>query len=281
MDYMQFKCLRMKIVTPKDISDGEVDDEGYHIYMIASKPQLHFVGKEGDSLIVDAEGENISYELKPNSPEYDSIRTEISKNGLSVKVECIKDNAVGLAGTVEAKRAYIEWSDHQEYRIDYIGKSFGDNGEKTSIGRLRSHSTLQKILSENEDAIEKRDIFIILLDIAPLVMYSVNSPEDIKLGEFPDNQRSYTSLIEAKLINFFKPKYNKTFSKGSVPSLNHDSYNELLKKSYYGYEIAISLMEERKRTYRLFTDSKSVTFSNNHATLLIREQFENSTESKS
>lgn len=279
MDYMVYKCIKMRFATQKQISECQIEDEDYHIYMIVSKPQLLVVGGKDnennvDDIIVKLKSGNEELTYHFDTSKFEEVSFKGNDNRLSFKLELTNKLGENVNETIKAKDLYLRVMENQEFNIEYIGKSFGEKGERTSEQRLKNHSTLQRILADNEDAIEKKDIFIILFDITPLVINTITGPEQVKIGEFLDDPSLYTSLIEAKLINYFKPEYNDKFVSGVVPSESHTSYNELMKKNYYGYEIDFAINDSSlQKSYKLSTKNNSVTIVNGVPSQLVREKF--------
>lgn len=143
-----------------------------------------------------------------------------------------------------------------EAEVLYIGQSFGD-GDRTVLDRLMDHSTLQNILSEANYNSPDQDILLLLVEYAPpklLLMIPPEStyPKDYKVDDaeaqrvidqrmdqisraasIPSSKvislKNQISIIEAALINYFKPPYNVKFvHRKPQPSHQHllECYNE-------------------------------------------------------
>lgn len=123
--------------------------------------------------------------------------------------------------------------------ILYIGQAKGVKVSRNTGERLNSHSTLQRILADCLDSEKHFDIRVVSFSITEDLMWtnlttidtSNASADDIynitKKGfslKIPDS--SMINLVEAKLINFFKPEYNDKNKKVPVPSKHHKSYIE-------------------------------------------------------
>lgn len=107
--------------------------------------------------------------------------------------------------------------------LEYIGKSNSSSLNDGPIDRLLSHSTMQKILADYN--VEKPDysIFCILLNYPAPKLIFVLKAENVIDVESEEKKRlaslwldsltieSYTQIVEATLINYFKPKYNSHF----------------------------------------------------------------------
>src|SRR5699024_2776898 len=64
-------------------------------------------------------------------------------------------------------------AESKKYTVDmevlYIGQAFGSNGERTAIHRLKSHEKLQKILIDCHSKHPDKRIFIMLLEMSPIL----------------------------------------------------------------------------------------------------------------
>jgi hypothetical protein len=116
------------------------------------------------------------------------------------------------------------------FNVLYVGQAYGKEGERSSIQRLREHSTLQRILSEATPDVQ---IWLALCRIDDLTLMGampgvgqgrVTEDEDAAhhakavrwLHSRRPDRREAVSLAEACLIRYFRPKYN-TQLKHSFP----------------------------------------------------------------
>ena len=132
----------------------------------------------------------------------------------------------------------------KKYTVDmevlYIGQAFGINGERTAIHRLKLHEKLQKILIDCHSKYPDKRIFIMLLEMSPIlntvfdgisqnfICSEKQSDEhlaNVMNSELKENQ--IINVAEAAMINYFKPKYNTNFI-DNFPNINHKGY-----KQYY------------------------------------------------
>lgn len=103
--------------------------------------------------------------------------------------------------------------------VDYVGKSFGQAGERGAMTRLSSHSTLQRILTETPREME---IWILLLDSTTYTIVTTLVPVG-KRGDAADREdddrikrafdgpmgdAAITDILEGSLIKYFQPPYN-------------------------------------------------------------------------
>lgn len=144
--------------------------------------------------------------------------------------------------TLSATEIYLKYEPTPELHVLYIGKAFGRKERRYARERLLNHESLQKILSDVNCNKLNMDIKLLLIKmkefkvLTTLNQFSSNNMDNDfidfnKLNEFP-NEEEFINLIEASLINKFKPKYNKEFTKGFVPDYKHTSYKSYLQNNY-------------------------------------------------
>ncbi len=154
---------------------------------------------------------------------------------------------------------YHNYVEKRKFRIEYIGQSYADDGHRTVQDCLSSHSTLQKILAHYSCSSEKRDVLLFLLGASAVIADNTiatgsNSPI-INISEVDSPE--YVNLLEAFLINYFKPKYNSRFVSGIVPSLKHDSYTKVLNEQFEDFSVNVAI-QGSVYDYVLFTDNHSI-----------------------
>jgi hypothetical protein len=123
-------------------------------------------------------------------------------------------------------QSYLDFN----YEILYIGQSFGQAGEKTATDRLKSHSTLQKILADCLCDYSGDNIHVLLLNFIQDqigVKTCCNGYDCIASLKPNFNEQQIVNITEAALIHYFKPKYNKDFIT-NFPSTKHTSYNQII-----------------------------------------------------
>jgi hypothetical protein len=210
------------------------------------------------------------FRSKINTEEYD-FKTQYPYNYFSF----INKNNPSLS--CHFKLAVIidsihEKSDTEEplldYEVLYIGQAFGEDGNRTAIDRLGSHSTLQMIYSEAMQRNPDSEIWILLAAFKQknistmngmISMPQENESEDyarwIKFnnGENPFSEKQKINFTEAALIRTFLPKYNKEY-KNSFPNPVHSSYSECYSLDINSIVVELDMTEARRW---LYTDSKS------------------------
>lgn len=119
------------------------------------------------------------------------------------------------------------------YEVLYVGQAFGNQGGRSAIERLRSHSTLQKILAlTNHDHPDKEImIFMYSFEHSQIISSIDGRAKDADTSEKnetrlfhainnPPNNKQKIGMIEAGLIRYFQPTYNEIF-KIKFPSTKH------------------------------------------------------------
>ena len=137
-----------------------------------------------------------------------------------------------------------------EFEIQYIGQSFGKEGERDALKRLSSHSTLQKILTDFHTKRPNQRLYVFLMEFTPQLLmtfdgrnkdYMTTIEEDDKhvraVISSPHKFSQFINVTEAALINYFKPEYNINFI-DNFPNKNHKGY-----KQYYDLDFNSILVE--------------------------------------
>ncbi|MFN8437005.1 MAG: hypothetical protein U0V72_05135 [Cytophagales bacterium] len=167
--------------------------------------------------------------------------------------------------------AIHEKSDTIEPLLDlevlYIGQAFGEDGNRTAIDRLGSHSTLQKIYSEAMQRNPDSEIWILLASFQQknistmngmITMSQSNEKEDFNRwmnfnnGENPFSDKQKINFTEAALIRTFLPQYNKEY-KDTFPNPAHSSYSECYSLDLNAIVVEMDMTEARRW---LYSDSK-------------------------
>ena len=117
-----------------------------------------------------------------------------------------------------------DWQGREDLEVLYIGQSIGTKKSRTAVDRLKNHSTLQRILCDVMTDSPTSDIMLLLykFESTKSIMstatnnmmsdVSANSDEELNhlmsMGTKNVSRKSKINLVEAALINYFKPKYN-------------------------------------------------------------------------
>ncbi|MCL6241140.1 hypothetical protein [Acinetobacter amyesii] len=117
-----------------------------------------------------------------------------------------------------------DWQGRENLEVLYIGQSIGAKKSRTAIDRLKHHSTLQRILCDTMMDFPTDDIILLLYKFESTksimstasnnMMSDVSASSDEELNHFMSMgtrnvpRKTKINLVEAALINYFKPKYN-------------------------------------------------------------------------
>lgn len=123
-----------------------------------------------------------------------------------------------------------------DYEILYIGQSVLSKNKIPVLGRITKHSTFQKILEDYNQFHPDKELFCFFFSFKQDALLDINeevTKEDKEnfIKGFQKNYSNPTSkevkqnvtLLEATLINYFKPTYNDKFFQ-HLPSKKHVSY---------------------------------------------------------
>lgn len=234
-------------------SSGEMPAEGQeladvcHIYLICRIPALSF-----DPKTFEYNGENISGHLL--------YRTSGEEQFIPFDVPFpLLDGATGIRISEYPHREIITFNENEEhirhlpasalnfgmpfnpktlrkFEVLYVGQAYAD-GKRSAIKRLKSHSTLQKILAEHQYKNPDDEIFLFNFEYMPnRVITSFDGrakdaivDEDQKrfysIVDNPLSQHQQICLAEAGLIRYFQPPYNEIYKK-SFPASDQKILNE-------------------------------------------------------
>ncbi|WP_318162115.1 hypothetical protein PG338_009445 [Riemerella anatipestifer] len=240
----------------------------YNIYMVMKRPKISInpnfldVDKEFIKLEFFVQNrdkkESRKVAINNNFGTTDiSIETEYPYNYFKLKVPY--NNFIFKSNHIldEVQKLYPIKDDLLDFEVLYIGQSFGENGSRDAIERLKSHSTLQKIYSEAMINNPDFDIWILLCDFRQISLTSINGmiktntsdeTEVERLNNFLKGKFTYKQKInftEAALIKTFKPPYNEKY-KNTFPNPNHSSYSECYKLDINGIVIELDLSEIKR-----------------------------------
>lgn len=180
-----------------------------------------------------------------------------------------------------ASDTYVMNNKHErELKIEYIGIS-----EKNKVcDRLSSHSTLQKIMAINMANHTNRDLYLILFNPAhfDIRTYGIDDFKDANsdsldvvsdeaiehfmemFGVSYKNTDKVVALLEASLINIFKPEFNLEY-KNSNSDKMFQTLEELYCHKFDKSIINIMLKEEdRGEKVVLYTDNERIELSQNN-----------------
>ena len=262
---LSFCCKQLVTIPPKYLtSDDNIDffkNSNFHHYMIVKSPRVFFkeITIEGTDLnytfISKFKGKDFIYQITLEDQLDNNIKPIFKYNTTKTFVQ-IYDDSENLISEVDANLlfqklcidTFIPEEYLPEWEILYIGKAYGQNGERTSLTRLKSHSTLQRILAEHFDNSSFEEIKIIALEFEKDTTFlniqgflngdtpqidiekSFKHIEDIKKKGVSELQK--VNMIEAAMIKWFEPEYND--------QLKNDFSNKELKSISEAYDLDLN-----------------------------------------
>lgn len=284
-----------KTIIPVEHLDFVKDGRDYHIYSIMSCPKIRY---SKDTIKSNKEGINFTLEKQVNDLiETIDIKHETFFENLDhtqLHLECpypysnliikIKDNewlntygsGLGINEmSLDARGALNIFGNESvwEFEILYIGQAFGKDGERIATDRLKSHSTLQKILTDYYSSHPDKQLYIFLFEFMPQlnvsfdgltkIYSSTQEEEDIHFNDVMNNPLKYNQIInitEAAMINYFKPPYNINFI-DNFPDEEHKGYSQYYDLDYNSLVVEIDLEFDMISRIQLFSDANRINSS--------------------
>lgn len=262
-----------------------------HIYAILEKPKFLFK-KDSVTFLGTKNANNSLYayfsfilEYRVNNQlQQETFTIDESTEGLSVPegttsvilgdypydtLKFINDNEETLFTLHASYLAFfLNTPTLSQYKVLYIGQAFGnEQGKRSAIDRLKSHSTLQKILADclaSKPASEIQ-IGIFQFDRAKLLT-AMDGRDKSVISDIRDTKRLFNvidarislkseiAIIEAALIRYFKPEYNIKL-KEDLPSQTSKTLQDCYK--YDISAIAVNLVtrfEQYNMDVQLYSD---------------------------
>jgi hypothetical protein len=225
-----------------------------HIYFIGTRPKV-IIDKNGfkfdrSSFTIrfkaqlQDEYEELELKFQRNNHE-NGLRFETKYPYFSFKIfenekEIVYTNGPALLQSMGPNKIG-DFYKYLDFKVWYIGQSYGVEGARTAPDRLKSHSTMQSIFEEINKNNPDKDVILGLFTFKQWVMMSFdgtmnlnekeNSEDEDHLGKLTNNifveginEQQEINFTEAALIRYFKPEYNEKF-KNTFPSPAHSSYS--------------------------------------------------------
>lgn len=158
----------------------------------------------------------------------------------------------------------------QQLEVLYVGQAYAE-GKRTAMDRLKSHSTLQRVLADTHYSFPDDEILILTFEYAPYRVISwvdgtekkaISGEEDIARFESiidnPLSKAQQISLAEAGLIRYFQPHYNVVY-KDSFPSSDQS-----LLDSCYHLDFSALIVEIDTEELGIYLYSLNVLFNKHH-----------------
>lgn len=245
---------QVTVVSPKLLETVDVSNADYHIYMINKIKRLSFVEnslkvlnshvevqiKHGVTLVDKIETIEIPLQKNMVGYEFEGDKRLVMRDGHGGGV---KVDILWLYSTFSTKELVCE--------ILYVGQSYGKKGDRDALIRLKSHETLQKILTDILYEDINYEVAITLWEFTPRLITSIDGRNEFQVTDKDDKQHfekvlsappliidnQIINVTEAALINYFKPKYNYNF-KDNFPDITHKGYT-----FYYNYDYNAIIVE--------------------------------------
>lgn len=240
-EYSVHICSSKWLMMPSDQiqSEGTMDkkaenvSKACHVYLICRRPSTYFIKDtmryDGKTLEVD-----VGYKIDGKEEKF-SYKDEFS----------LLDDAVSLAVSDYPHREIITYDKNgnevrglsaklvsinqgwesplKQLEVLYIGQAFG-NGSRSAHERLKSHSTLQKLLADSHHKYPDGEISVLMVKFEPYqLLITMDGRPGVKndnnlennrfrsIQENPLSEKQQIDLVEAALIRYFQPFYNDKF----------------------------------------------------------------------
>lgn len=245
-----------------------------HIYLIGKTPIVSYCKKSfkyqsgilSGKIIYRIEGESREKDFSFEFPLLDgATEVKLSKyphREIVTLDKCGKEIRFLPASAVcMGSGWHLENKELSDIEVLYVGQAYGD-GSRTAFDRLKSHSTLQKILAQAQNESPDDEVQIITFEYAP---YRVISQMDGRAGNVISDYRDMDRfrsiiknhlsefeqicLVEAGLIRYFQPRYNAIY-KDNFPSDKHKILESCYSLDFSGLIVEINTDELR---FRLFS----------------------------
>lgn len=231
------------------------DNYPCHIYFIGTRPKIT-VDKNGFKFDENSFSLKFKAQIQDEFEELEMIFENINKSKdlkfeskypyFSFKVfegdkEIIVANGPRLLQSIGPNRIG-EFYKNLNFKVLYIGQSYGEEGARTAPDRLKTHSTMQSIFEEANKNNPDKDVILALFTFKQWLLMSFDGRMNLSDEEFANdqihfenvtssvletgiNEQQEINFTEAALIRYFKPAYNEKF-KETFPSPAHSTYSE-------------------------------------------------------
>lgn len=264
-------------------AEEEEISKSCHIYLICKRPATYFVKDtlvyKNNHLSVTVayriNGEEQRFQYEGEFPLLDGAvnlaisdyphREILTFNSDGNEVRRLPANLVSVKENSSSPLKKLE--------VLYIGQSFG-NGTRSAHQRLKSHSTLQKILADSAHRYPDSEISVLMFKFEPYRLLTsfdgvakdtIKGKKDknrfISIQENPLSLKQQIGLVEASLIRYFQPEYNDKF-KIKFPSPKVKLLKKCFELDFSGLVIEINTEELRFELFSSTRDSKMHHISN-------------------
>lgn len=238
-----------------------------HIYLICQQPSQYF-SRESFKFQDGILSGHIKYKIKDEEKEIpfrleyplldgakDVILTDYPHREINTVDE--KGNIVRYLQASTFSAAYgmhLTNEDLRSLEVLYVGQAYA-KGKHSALDRLKSHTTLQKILAEKQYQSPDYEVFILAFEYTDynvlthfdgFAKNTVQEPYTNKrffsILDNPLTDYQQICLIEAALIRYFQPNYNKIY-KNNFPSDKHKILEQLHSLDFSGLIVEVNTEE--------------------------------------
>lgn len=250
--------------------DAENVSKACHIYLICRRPSTYFIKDtmkyDGKTIEVDVgykvDGEEKKFSYKGEFPLLDdAVRLSVSGYPHREIITYDKDGEEVRRLPASLVSIKQDWkSPLKQLEVLYVGQSFG-NGSRTAHERLKSHSTLQKILADSHHKYPDGEISVLMVKFEPYeLLIAMDGNSNVKnddhvennrfrsIRENPLSEKQQIDLVEAALIRYFQPHYNDKF-KVKFPSPKVKVLRKCYELDFSGLVVEINTEELMFRLY--------------------------------
>jgi hypothetical protein len=254
-----------------------------HIYLICKTPIISFSkdsfkyegGYLSGHVVYSIEGNERKIPFTQEFPLLDgATRVEISKyphreihtlNDDDEVIRYLPASAISMAHGM-----HLNNSELSDLEVLYVGQAFGD-GTRSANDRLKSHSTLQKILADAQYNNPEDIVTVLTFEFVPYrIIHQMDGRTKPQISDDRDKARFISilenhltdhqevCLVEAALIRYFQPHYNEMY-KENFPRQNHK-----ILESCYELDFSALIVEINTEDLRISLFSSIVKPSHHH-----------------
>lgn len=270
--YSEINANYFELLKPNEVDKSFNSNFKSNLYFVLGIPRWFLNGYPRKSLL--KKGKLYLKLISDDNVKISIPVTIVDNKGEPVKIEKIEVSRDERFLTLNGKLQYSAIDTMLNYEkfcpgfeVLYIGQAQGKKHSRTANDRLISHKTLQKIMSDVDQGILEYEIRILTFSVKEkkivttlgddLFQDSLSFSEVVKISQdkerlayyseliqkemntFPSS-RSQINIVEAKLINYFKPQYNIKFKNGSIPNRDHSSYEDYFQQHFNAMIINLS-----------------------------------------
>lgn len=271
--------------------DGELRDQlrRYNIYLVARRPRISINPKSvalntSRQKIDGVFSVNLGLEIKEVPFSYPNLfNAPITALG-PIDYPCdhlrfVVANRVPIQirahDVIRASETPLQ--PYSDLFVEYVGQSFGDDGDSDAVARLigktgkQGHGSLQKVLADINARNPESEVHLLLYSyefykkitigggsLLPEISFDDAPGRFEKLLDARVSREDRINLVEAALIKYFQPTYNDTYKK-TFPQKTHEILSVLFDLDITGLSASLSTEEHNIRVF-----SRAVQPSNQH-----------------